>query len=164
MFRPIYTVIMKISGLFSGTNKKYFASELVSYITAAAMASASAAITDLFTNSDLIITLVSTIGGTAGFIVGGLGCYAILNIGEYKTGKRNFTLDMKSMFISNIHGIWVTYIIRIPFQYILQKIGVTPAVAAPVAQVVCGQVGSVVRIYSNYKKKIFGAGSRDVET
>jgi len=145
--------------LFSGTNKKYFASEVVSYITAAGMASITAAITDSLTNWDIIITIVSTLGGTAGFIGGGMGCYAILNIGEYKSGKRNFSQDMKSMFISNVHGIWVTYIFRIPFQYILQKIGMAPAAAAPIAQVVCGQVGTVVRIYSNYKKKIFGSGS-----
>jgi hypothetical protein len=64
---------------------------------------------------------------------------------------------MKSMFISDIHGIWVTYIIRIPLQYVMQKFGVAPALAAPIAQVFSGQIGTVVRIYSNYKKKIFGA-------
>jgi len=155
---------MKHSGLFSATNKKYFVSELVSYVAAAAAASGSAAIADWFTNSDLAITLISTICGTAGFLIGGLGTYAILNIAEYKSGRRNFSLDMKSMFISDIHGIWVTYIIRIPFQYFMQKFGVLPAVAAPIAQVIAGQVGTVVRIYNNYKKKIFGSHSQNVET
>lgn len=148
--------------LFSATNKKYFASELVSYVTAAAAASSSAAIADLLTSSDLAITLISTICGTAGFLVGGLGTYAILNTGEYKSGRRNFPLDMKSMLISDIRGIWATYIIRIPFQYFMQKFGVAPAIAAPIAQVVSGQVGTVVRVYSNYKKKIFGSHSQDV--
>jgi hypothetical protein len=155
---------MKISELFSATNKKYFASELVSYIAAAAAASASAAIADLFTNSDLIITVASTIVGSVGFLVGGMGTYAILNIAEYKSGRRNFPLDMKSMFISNIHGIWVTYLFRIPFQYFLQKIGITPAVAAPIAQVVSGQIGTIIRVYSNYRKKIFGVDTQSGKT
>lgn len=148
---------MKLSVLFSATNKKYFASELVSYITAAAAASGSAAMADWFTNSDMAITLISTICGTAGFLVGGLGTYAILNIAEYRSGRRKFPPDMKSMFISDIRGIWATYIIRIPFQYFMQRFGVVPAIAAPIAQVVSGQVGTVIRVYSNYKKKIFGS-------
>ena len=148
---------MKIGRLFSATNKKYFASEIVSYIAAAAAASASAAITDLFTNSDFVITIISTIIGSIGFLAGGMGTYAILNIAEYRSTNRNFQSDMKSMFISNIHGIWVTYLFRIPFQYIMQKLGVLPAAAAPIAQVVAGQIGTAVRVYSNYKKKIFGS-------
>ena len=155
---------MKIGGLFSATNKKYFASELVSYIAAAAMASVSAAAADLFTNSDLMITIISTIGGSIGFFIGGMGSYAILNTAEYKNGRRNFSLDMKSMFISNIHGIWATYLVRIPLQYFLQKFGIVPAAAAPIAQVVAGQVGTVIRVYSNYKKKIFGTHSQNGET
>ncbi|MGB8227189.1 MAG: hypothetical protein WCE45_10065 [Sedimentisphaerales bacterium] len=147
---------MKNNGLFSAANKKYFASEIVSYIAAAAAASASAAATDLFTNSDFVITIISTIVGSIGFLVGGMGTYAILNISEYKNLNRNFQSDMKSMFVSNIHGIWVTYLFRIPFQYLLQKFGVLPAVAAPIAQVIAGQTGTAVRVYSNYKKKIFG--------
>jgi hypothetical protein len=155
---------MKTGRLSSGTNKKYFASELVSYVAAAAMASASAAIADLFTNSDLTITLISTICGSVGFFVGGMGSYAILHLAEYKNGKRNFPLDMKSMFISDIRGIWVTYIIRIPFQYLMQKFGVVPAIAAPIAQVVSGQVGTIVRVYSNYRKKIFGIDTQNGRT
>lgn len=148
---------MKHNGLFSAANKKYFASEIISYIAAAAAASISAAATDLFTNSDFVITIISTIVGSIGFLVGGMGTYAILNIAEYKSRNRNFRSDMKSMFASNIHGIWATYLFRIPFQYIMQKFGVIPAAAAPIAQVVAGQVGTAVRIYSNYKKKIFGS-------
>jgi hypothetical protein len=147
---------MKNNGLFSATNKKYFASEIVSYVAAAAAASASAAATDLFTNSDFVITIISTIIGSIGFSIGGLGTYAILNIAEYKNRNRNFQSDMKSMFSSNVHGIWTTYLFRIPFQYIMQKFGLLPAVAAPIAQVVAGQIGTIVRVYSNYKKKIFG--------
>ena len=142
--------------LFSNINKKYFVSEIVSYIAAAAAASGSAAITDYVSDSDLIITIISTIAGTLGFFIAGLGTYALLNISEYKKRNRNFQSDMKSMFVSGIHGIWVTYLIRIPFQYIMQKLGVLPAAAAPIAQVVAGQAGTIVRIYSNYKKKIFG--------
>jgi hypothetical protein len=143
--------------LFSGTNTKYYVSEVVSYITAAGAASLSAYIADISTNSDLLITIISTLGGTMGFLAGGLGSFAILHFGEYKNGRRNFAVDMKSMFISDIHGIWVTYLIRIPLQYFMQKFGVVPAVAAPIAQIFSGQFGTVVRIYSNYKKKIFGA-------
>jgi hypothetical protein len=143
--------------LFSGTNTKYYASEVVSYITAAGAASLSAYIADIFTNSDLLITIISTLGGTVGFLAGGMGSYAILHFGEYENGKRSFSLDMKSMFISDVHGIWVTYIIRIPLQYFMQKFGVAPALAAPIAQVISGQLGTIVRVYSNYKKKIFGA-------
>ena len=147
---------MKHGKLFSAINKRYFASELISYVFAAAMASLTAVITDAFTDSDLIISVVSTLGGSVGFLAGGMGSYAILSIAEYKSRKRNFPLDMKSMFISNIHGIWVTYLFRIPLQYFMQKFGVVPAVAAPIAQVVAGQIGTIARVYSNYKKKIFG--------
>ena len=143
--------------LFSGTNKKYYASELISYATAAGAASLTAYIADILTNSNLLITIISTVGGTMGFLAGGLGSYAILHFGEYKNGKRSFPLDMKSMFISDVHGIWVTYLIRIPLQYFMQKFGVAPALAAPIAQIFSGQIGTVVRVYSNYKKKIFGA-------
>ena len=142
---------------FSKTNKKYYASELISYATAAGAASLSAYIADISTNSNLLITIISTLGGTVGFLAGGMGSYAILHFAEYKNGRRNFPLDMKSMFISDIHGIWVTYIIRIPLQYFMQKFGVAPALAAPIAQIFSGQLGTAVRIYSNYKKKIFGA-------
>jgi hypothetical protein len=71
---------------------------------------------------------------------------------------------MKSMFISNIQGIWATYLFRIPFQYLLQKFGITPSVAAPIAQVVAGQVGTAVRVYSNYRKKIFGIDAQNGKT
>lgn len=155
---------MKHNSLFSGTNKKYLACELISYVAAAATASASAAIANLFTNSDLAITIISTIIGSAGFFIGGMGTYAILNIAEYKSGRRNFPFDMKSMFISNIHGIWATYLFRIPFQYFLQRFGIAPVAAAPVAQVVSGQVGTIIRVYSNYRKKIFGADSQNGKT
>jgi len=155
---------MNYGRLFSVTNKKYFASELVSYVAAAAMASISAAIADLFTNSDLAITIISTIIGSIGFFAGGMGTYAILNIGEYKSGRRNFPLDMKSMFTSNIHGIWATYLFRIPLQYFLQKFGIVPAAAAPIAQVVAGQVGTAVRVYSNCRKKIFGTDAQNGKT
>jgi hypothetical protein len=147
---------MKHGKLFSATNKRYFASEIISYVFAAAMASLTAVITDAFTDSDLIISVVSTLGGSVGFLAGGMGSYAILNIAEYKSRKRKFSSDMKSMFVSNIHGIWVTYLFRIPLQYFMQKFGVTPAIAAPIAQVIAGQIGTVARVYSNYKKKIFG--------
>lgn len=155
---------MKHGGLFSATNKKYFVCEIVSYIAAAGAASGSAAITDLLSNSDMVITVISTICGSIGFFAGGMGTYAILHINEYKSGVRNFALDMKSMFASNIHGIWATYLVRIPFQYFMQKFGVVPAAAAPIAQVVAGQVGTAVRVYSNYRKKIFGSQSQDVQT
>lgn len=145
-----------MKGLFSASNKKYFASEIVSYIAAAAAASGSAAITDYVSDSDLIITIISTIAGTAGFLLGSLGTYAILNIPEYKNQTRNFQNDMKSLLISGVHGIWITYLIRIPLQYTMQRLGVLPAAAAPIAQVISGQAGTIVRIYSNYKKKIFG--------
>lgn len=147
---------MKHDRIFSATNKRYFTSELISYIFATVMASLTAVITDRFTDSDLIISVVSTLGGSMGFFIGGMGSYAILNIAEYKSRKRSFPLDMKSMFISNIHGIWVTYLFRIPLQYFMQKFGIVPAVAAPIAQVIAGQIGTVARVYSNYKKRIFG--------
>jgi hypothetical protein len=147
---------MKHGKLFSAVNKRYFASELISYVFAAAMASLTAVITDGFSDSDLIISVVSTLGGSVGFLAGGMGSYAILNIAEYKSRKRNFPSDMKSMFVSNIHGIWVTYLFRIPLQYFMQKFGLAPAVAAPIAQIIAGQIGTATRVYSNYKKKIFG--------
>jgi hypothetical protein len=152
---------MKNDILFSATNKKYFASEIVSYVAAAAAASASAAIADSITDSNMAITIISTICGSIGFFGGGMGTYAALNTAEYKKGKRNFSSDMKSMFLSNTYGIWATYMFRIPFQYLLQKFAVAPAVAAPIAQIVAGQAGTVVRLYSNYKRKIFSINSQD---
>jgi hypothetical protein len=154
---------MKNGKLFSAINKRYFASEIVSYVLAAAMASLTAVITDSFTDSDIIISVVSTLGGSVGFFAGGMGSYAILNIAEYKSHNRSFSFDMKAMFISDIHGVWVTYIFRIPLQYIMQKFGVAPAIAAPIAQIAAGQVGTVARVYSNYKKKIFGADAQNDE-
>ncbi len=116
---------------------------------------ASALITDRHTDSDLLITLVSTLGGTAGFLSMALGLYLLLHLKEYANGNRNCKQDTSSIMKSYFDGLIATYAFRIPFQFLLQKLGVAPTVAAPVAQVVSGQIGNVVRIYRNYQRNIF---------
>lgn len=116
---------------------------------------ASALITDRHTDSDFIITLVSTLGGTAGFLSMSLGLYLLLHVKEYAKGERNCRQDTSSILKSYFDGLIATYAFRIPFQFLLQKLGVAPTIAAPVAQVVSGQIGNVVRIYRNYQRNIF---------
>jgi hypothetical protein len=81
--------------------------------------------------------------------------YSILHIHQYKTKERNFKRDLKIITFSNIHGIWAMYAFRIPFQYILLHAGVSAAISAVIAQAASGLIATGVRMYLNYKNKIF---------
>jgi hypothetical protein len=134
---------------------KYYFSEILASFAALVTSTVSAVIADRLTDYDIIISVVSAVGGTAGFVIGALVIFAILHIPEYKAKKRNFVYDMKSIAKANIHGIIAMYAFRIPFQYILQKKGITPAYAACISQFLSGLIATAVRIYHNYKAKVF---------
>jgi len=139
----------------SKQSRKYYLSEIAASLTALVTSTASAVIADRITGYDIVISVVSAVGGTAGFVIGALLIFAILHIPEYKAKKRNFVYDMKSIAKANLHGILAMYAFRIPFQYFLQKIGITPAYAACVSQFLSGLIATAVRIYHNYKAKVF---------
>ena len=134
---------------------KYYLSEIAASLVALLTSTVSAVITDKLTDYDIVISVVSAVGGTAGFVAGSLLFYAILHIPEYKAKKRNLFYDMKSIARSNLHGIIAMYAFRIPFQYFLQKGGIAPAYAACVSQFLSGLIATAVRIYHNYKAKVF---------
>lgn len=134
---------------------KYYFSEIAASLIALVTSTASAVITDRLTGYDIVISVVSAVGGTAGFVTGSLLIFAILHIPEYKAKKRNLAYDMKSIAKANMHGILAMYAFRIPFQYFLQKIGVSPAYAACVSQFLSGLIATAIRVYHNYKAKVF---------
>ena len=137
-------------------NIKYWISEGASIFTALAGSTLTAILMDKVCDYDSLISAVSALGGTVGFLSGTMGVYAGLHAGEYKRGEREFGKDMKDIFKSNIEGIVITYVMRFPIQYGLQKAGVYPGIAAPVAHVLGGIVGGAVRIIRNYQRNIFG--------
>ena len=142
--------------IFSRTNIKYYSSEIIASLLALVLSVAAAVLMDTITDSDAAISVVSAIGGTLGFLAGTSGIYALLHTRQYLRRKRNFNHDMKSIFSANIRGILAMYAFRIPCQYILQKLGLTPAVSAIIAQGLSGLIATAVRLHHNYKKKIFG--------
>ena len=142
--------------IFSRTNIKYYSSEILASLLALVLSVASAVLMDKLTDSDAAISIVSALGGTLGFLAGTTGIYALLHIRQYRTGQRRLSHDMKSIFTANIRGIFAMYLFRIPCQYILQKLGLTPALAAVIAQGLSGLIATAVRIHHNYKKNIFG--------
>jgi purine-cytosine permease-like protein len=150
-----------IKKIFAAGNWKYYSSELVAYVAAIICSTLSAVLADIYSSSDVFISSVSALGGTVGFLVGALTTYCLLHLSDYYANRRNFKKDIRIITKSHLRGIFATYLFRIPFQFMLQKFGMAPAVAAPIAQVVAGQIGSAVRIYSNYKKKLFGTASVD---
>ncbi len=134
---------------------KYYFSEITASLVALVTSTASAVITDGLTGYDIVISVVSAVGGTAGFVISALAIFAILHIPEYKSKKRNLVYDMKSIAKANLHGIIAMYAFRIPFQYFLQKGGIAPAYAACVSQFISGLIATAVRIHHNYKAKVF---------
>ena len=139
----------------SRTSLKYYASEILASLLALVGSASSAYLLDKVTHSDILISAVSAISGTAGFIVGLGLIYAILHIRHYRNGKRCFTSDMKAIFKANLHGIVAMYAVRIPFQFVLQRYWLSPPVAATIAQAFSGLVATAVRAYHNYKADIF---------
>lgn len=142
--------------IFSRTNIKYYSSEIIASLLALVLSVAAAVMMDKVTDSDAAISIVSAIGGTLGFLTGTSGIYALLHIRQYRRRERNLLRDMKSIFTANIRGILAMYAFRIPCQYILQKLGLTPAVSAIIAQGLSGLIATAVRVHHNYRKNIFG--------
>lgn len=142
--------------LFSRTNIKYYSSEIIASLLALVLSVTAAVLMDKITDSDAAISVVSAIGGTMGFLSATSGIYALLHIRQYCRKERSFSHDMKSMFTANIRGILAMYAFRIPCQYILQKVGLTPALAAIISQGLSGLIATAVRLHHNYKKNIFG--------
>lgn len=141
--------------IFSKQNGKYYFSEIAASLIAIVCSTASAVITDRLSDYDIVISVISAVGGTIGFVIGSLLIFAILHIPEYRAKKRSLLYDMKSIAKANLHGILAMYAFRIPFQYFLQKIGITPGYAACISQFLSGLIATAVRIYHNYKAKIF---------
>jgi len=148
---------IKLGGkVFSSTNVKYYSSEIVASLLALVLSVTSAVLMDKTTNSDALISVVSALGGTLGFLTGTLGIYAVLHIRQYCRKQRHLARDMRSIFMANIRGIVGMYAFRIPCQYILQKLGVAPAFSATIAQFASGLIATAIRVHHNYKANIFG--------
>ncbi|MBN2314725.1 MAG: hypothetical protein JXM79_12410 [Sedimentisphaerales bacterium] len=141
--------------LLSRTSLKYYASEILASLFALVGSAGSAYLLDKVTRSDILISAVSAVSGTAGFVVGLGLIYAILHIRHYRDGRRSFAADMKAIFKSNLHGVAAMYAVRIPFQFVLQRYWLSPPVAATIAQAFSGVVATAVRAYHNYKADIF---------
>jgi hypothetical protein len=152
---------MQLKKFFSANNRKYLIAEITAYVAAPAVSAFAAVCADTLTDSDSLISIISTAGGTIGFFGGQMAAFSILNLNQYRRGCRNLNKDMMSIFEANIHGTWATYLFRIPLQIILQKLGISPLLAAPITQTVAGQVGTIVRIYTNYKNKILASDSAE---
>ena len=142
--------------IFARTNVKYYSSEILASLLAVILSAACAVLMDKLTDSDAAISIVSALGGTAGFLAGTSGIYAILHIRQYRKGERNFLRDMRSIFYANIRGVVGVFVFIIAWPNIIQKIGVYPAVAAVISQCLSGLIATAVRIHHNYKKGVFG--------
>jgi len=143
-----------LNKIFTKQKKKYIFTELGASLIALAASTASAVISEKLTDYDIVISIVSAVGGTTGFVIGFLIIFALLNIRQYIRKNRSFGSDMKNIFRANLHGVLAMYAFRIPFQYILQKFDVTPAYAACISQFLSGLIATAVRFYHNYKAKI----------
>lgn len=138
-------------------NWKYWVSESVSVGISLGSSVFAAYLADKVTDSDAVISGLSAIAGTAGWIAGTTGIYCGLHKKEYQSKERNFKQDVKSICKSNIEGIATTYAVRIPLQFVLQKYAnLEPPVAASISHIVGGIGGTVVRTIRNYQRNIFG--------
>lgn len=138
-------------------NLKYYISEAVGIMLGLASSSLSAYATDKITDSNAMISVVSTISGTFVATVGNIVTYAGLHINDYKNRQRSLQQDVSSFVKSRLEGIAVACIIRLPLQYSLQEFcKVNPLIAAPVSQIVSGACGVGVRFFRNYQRNIFG--------
>jgi hypothetical protein len=138
-------------------NWKYWTSEVASVgisLTASALA---AHFSDKITDSNAVISGVSALAGTAGWIAGTTGIYTALHTPEYFSKKRSFKKDVSSICKSNLEGIATNYVVRIPLQFALQKyLDIDPAIAASISHITGGIGGTVVRLFRNYQRNIFG--------
>gem|GEM_PF-1943074 len=142
--------------LLTRTSRKYYAAEVIASLLALVLSVASAVLMDRITDSDAAISIVSALGGTLGFFTGTMGLYALLHVRQYRRAERCFARDIKSILSANIRGILAMYAFRIPCQYILQKLAVSPAVAAVIAQGASALIATAVRMHHNYRSQIFG--------
>ncbi len=141
--------------LLSRTSLKYYTSEILASLLAVVGSAGSAYLLDKVTASDILISVVSAVSGTVGFVVGLGLIYAVLHIRHYCSGQRSFAADMKSILRASLHGVATMYAIRIPFQFVLQQYWLSPPVAATIAQAFSGLIATAVRAYHNYKADIF---------
>ena len=138
-------------------NIKYWISEGASIVIALTTSALTAYLADKVTDSNAIISGASAIAGTVGWISGTTGIYSLLHRKEYKSGERNFKQDVKSIFKSNLEGIATTYAVRIPLQYALQEyFKISPPLAASISHIAGGIGGTVIRVFRNYQRNIFG--------
>jgi hypothetical protein len=142
--------------VFSRTSCKYYCSELIASLLALLLSVSAAVLTDRISDSDALISVVSALGGTAGFLGGIAGLYALLHIRAYRSRQRHFGSDIRAMTRATLHGVLAMYAFRIPCQFALQKVGVAPALAALVSQGLSGLVATAVRARHNYRANIFG--------
>ncbi len=150
-------MLKKLAKIFkTKSSRKYIYSELIAYASAMTATAVSANFTEQHTHSDLLISVVSAIIGSCGFLSAALVSYILLNIPEYIGAIRTPGYDVSVILRSYFKGLLATYAFRIPFQFFIQKIGMPPTAAAPFAQVISGQVGNIIRIYFNYRARIFG--------
>jgi hypothetical protein len=101
--------------------------------------------------------VISAVGGTTGFLAGLVGLYALSHIRVYLKGLRSFPADVASLTHATLRGALAMYAFRIPCQFLLQRLGVTPALAALVSQGLAGVVATVIRARHNYRASIFGS-------
>jgi hypothetical protein len=142
--------------MLSRTSKKYYSSELLASLLALVLSVVAAVVMDRLSDSDLLISVISAFGGTVGFLIGTAGIYALLHVRAYRTRERSFFADMRAMTRATLHGALAMYAFRIPCQFALQKLGVTPALAATISQALSGLIATAVRARHNYKANIFG--------
>lgn len=139
-------------------NLKYYLSEGSAVGISLASSALTAYLTDKVTDSDAIISTLSSIGGTIGWVSGNIGIYVFLHRKEYDNRERSFKYDVKALFKSNLEGIVTTTSIRIPLQFMFQKYcGIYPAFAAPFAHIIGGVAGTLVRVIRNYQRSIVGS-------
>ena len=137
-------------------NKMFvFIAQILASILAIAGSAGSAYLLDKATKSDVLISVASAVSGTAAFTVGLGLIYAVLHVRHYRSGQRSFAADMKSILRANLHGVAAMYVVRIPFQFVLQRYWLSPPIAATIAQAFSGLIATAVRAYHNYKAAIF---------
>ena len=115
-----------------------------------------AMLSDRLFDSDVLISVVSAVGGTIGLLIGSGGTYALLHFRAYRCGSRHFLSDMVAMTRAALRGVIAMYALRIPCQFLLQRNGIAPPLAAVIAQALSGIVAGAVRCYHNYHAQIFG--------
>ena len=143
--------------MFSRTSWKYYGAETAASLLAAVLSVYAAVLIDRVSNSHVIISVISAIGGTTGFFLGLVGIYTLSHVRLYRNRERDFTSDLRTLSNATFRGVLAMYAFRIPCQIILQHLGVAPALAALIAQGLAGLLATTIRARYNYKSNIFGS-------